>query len=266
MYNADVMRRFIIRVLLPTLCGLSSCYSNYNQGLLKPHRVYEGWHLDYESKSLLMNKKVWAPLPQVIYRVGQEWYIAGFKAEYKATPWNVPHFFADRATEQQLMLNLTSRGAVHYHRITPRLAGMLLKPFGNTRISTRLLHTELKKAGGEWLPTLPKKAVAVEVPYFHASNRKLRWDVTDRYRSAVPWYKYPLAAVVFAGVDVPLSVLGNVGFVASLPVTWPLGAYVAQKKDFYDSGDTRVWIWDKKLKIYRTMTPEDKGPYIFQQN
>lgn len=258
------MGKYVIRALLPALCVLSSCYSNYNQEALKPHRVYEGWRLDYESKQLPKGVRQ-APLPLVIYRAGQEWYIAGFKAEYKADPGYAVHFVDDKL-QDRLMLRLSSCGAAHYHRITPRLAGMLLKPFGATRIGEQLMRAELKKAGGEWQRALPKGAVAVEVPYFHATNRVLHWDVIDRYRSDAPWYKYPLAAVVFAGVDVPLSVLGNVGFVVTLPITMPLGAYVAQKKEFYDSGDTRVWIWDDKAKAFRIMTPADAGkPVTFKR-
>lgn len=257
------MRFIFIAGLLLAPGVLSSCYTDYNQTLLKPHRVYEGWTLDYETKGNLFGEKTAPLLPQVIYRAGDEWYIAGHKAEYTADPWSATHLIGDAQEELRHMLSLSTRGAVHYHRITPRLAELLLKPFGDTRICIDLLRENLKQAGGVWLPALPEGAVPVEVPYFHASNRVLHWDIIDGYRASVPWYKYPLAGLVLVGVDIPLSVLSNVGFALSMPIVLPLGTWAVQEKGFYDySGDTRVWIRDDETKAMRLMTPADIGKKV----
>lgn len=211
--------------------------------------VYDGYTMNYRDNNFpaqTAQKKQATELPPVLYRCGNDWYIAGVKSEFKdgeRPPFlPLPASFRDRHHFTPVRDGKPQQ--VYYHKITPKLARMLFVPKRTTNVYSDRMCDELDKAGGGWLAQLPAGAQPVTSTYLSDANfnRPKNWQYVEKdRRSHAPWYAWPAAGLTFVCVDLPLSVVGSAAFIVLSPVLIPTGAYVMNKKALeYGGGSTPV--------------------------
>ena len=191
--------------------ALTGCYSTYSQVALAPMRVHEGIEADYGGFGGTMEGKEERALPAVVYRVGDEWYLAAYPAEFKVRPRCGFLSMGDAYYE------LIRRGPVCYYRITPHMAKRLCESPGGTPPSGDELERSMRQAGGSRLSALPDGAVAVEAPLLKSNGSCNSRIIIGRAKSRPKWYRYPLAGVTLLCVDTPINVMTFTGLLIASP-------------------------------------------------
>lgn len=215
-------KRVLIRLLVGAAVWLPcSCTTDRAQWTLRPYRETQSYTLDYREQGI-SGKRLLAP---VLYQAGSEWYIAALDCPS-----------AEAGTKQ---------ASLAYHRITPKLAGLMLRPQGKTFISAKDLHKEIERAGGAWIKALPSGARAVKAPYLMATNRTVYWKEESSRLKKVPVSKYPQLAVDYSMDGLCTVVNYTVGgaiILATSPIWGPLVLFSEMthqpQEVFYDDVET----------------------------
>ena len=199
-------------------CALSSCYTNFNQALLGGGKQYEGYLLDYRTDAASGEKG----LVPVLYRCGDDWYMAGIKCGFEKGFTAHLHYAKSSKVERMSLIPVTKgERQVYYHKITSEMAKWMITSDQASRnwYCPMAVDEEMKRAGGGWRPTLPPGAKAVPADFlkYCKTNSYHVTKVTDK---GTPALAYPLGAAVFLAIDVPLTVTAS----ALYPVV-----YVARK-------------------------------------
>lgn len=195
---------------------LSSCYSNYHQAWFQPHREYVGFELNYATEP----EKETEGLPPVIYRCGDEWYIAAVRCKL-ANVVTAPGLQILDGDGDEPSLE-KSPESICFHKITSELAYWLLRSDQESHrwMMEKKLRQEMKKAGGEWVAQLPEGAQSVPAPYLQYAKRQLL--LIDMARDDAPWYSYPMAGLTLVCVDVPFTASMMVLYCCTLRFAWKL--------------------------------------------
>lgn len=201
---------------VPFVCAaalLSSCYSNVNQAWFR--KQYEGYQFDYVTDAPAGIRG----LPPVLYRCGEDWYIAAIKSDVHD---HDPYVHcADEPFMERHRFELTQHfnRPVWYHKITPAMAELLLVSDQTTNdyFTSAHMMRDLRHAGGEWLPQLPAGAKPVPSEFFKYA--KVSVDYVRPLDTASPWYAYPLAGLTFLCIDLPFAVATN-GAIAYALLRW----------------------------------------------
>lgn len=209
------------------VCALSSCYSNFNQALLGSGKQYEGYWLDYHTDAP-SGKHGLAP---ALYRCGNDWYMAGAKCSFEEESVGRLHSASSGFLERHTFTpKEEGKRQVFYHKITPEMAKWMMTSDQESWywFDPVAVDEEMKRAGGEWLPALPAGAKAVPAVFlkYCRSGSYYVSQVTD---DGSPTLAYPVAAIVFLGVDVPLTIASS----ALYPVV-----YVARALKSHGSGSS----------------------------
>ena len=200
------------RILLSVMSMvLTGCYSTYSQVALAPVRVHEGIEADYGGVRGASKRKDESALPAVVYRVGDEWYIAAYPAEFRVRPRLGFLSMGDAHHE------LIKRGPVCYYRITPLMAKRLCESPARPPLSGDELKRSMRQAGGSCLSALPDGAVAVKAPLLKSNAYWNSWRIIGRAKSRPKWYRYPLAGVTLLCVDTPINVVTFTGLLIASP-------------------------------------------------
>ena len=206
------MPRALVILALAAACLLNSCYTTLNQQWREGHRRYVGYNLDYQSHKKDNSEQ---PLPAVLYRCGDDWYLAGRSCEFTARMGLGHRHDADFYTRRTFYPHETQPAAVRYHKITPELAERLrvsdLRSYAWFR-PTRV-EEEMHKAGGEWIDTLPPGAKAEPALFLKTGNLAL--PIVTAEHDSTPLYAYPLVALTFVALDVPLTIISSFCFITS---------------------------------------------------
>lgn len=206
------LRFFTMSLLLAG--GLSSCYTNVNQLWFKGKREYEVCYMGYYSTP-------WEDaqtLPQVLYRCGDDWYLA---AHYNRLSDGYPYSciqWANFDFAERHGFEPDPQAPVYYHKITPELADAMLRPDQVSWhwFSRETMLRELARAGGEWIPQLPAGAKAYSSAFLRQCKSNLL--LVEEHTVVPPsWYTYPAAGLTALVVDVPGTALAlSLGCVASV--------------------------------------------------
>ena len=220
------MKRIYAWLALCPALLLASCYTNVNQAWF--NKQYTGYKLDYYTDEPAGLRG----LPPVLYRCGEDWYIAAIRSEVKDRDYHL-HFAAESFHKRHAFALTQQEGRpVCYHKITPEMARWLLRSDHESPdwfSHDRVIH-ELSKAGGGWLEQLPPGAKAVNAEFLKYCRARANY-VEESPAEPDPWYTYPLAGLTFLCVDVPCSVAATV-----VPVVpWVGLLYIYSKQD--DSAD-----------------------------
>ncbi|MCH5284511.1 MAG: hypothetical protein J1E42_02830 [Akkermansiaceae bacterium] len=199
-------RRCTAVAAIMAACLLSGCYSNVNREWFEARTQYSGHELAYG----LEGKDGVRSLPPVLYSRGTEWYIAAYRCQLKDK--SVPlHYAWDKYHERhQFLVQQRDVQRPRYHRITPELAAWLLHADEQSkrRFLPDALAEDFRRAGGEWLDTLPPGARAQSAAFLKFC--KLSPVVVDTRHVASRWYDYPAAGLTFLCVDVPFSIVSSI--------------------------------------------------------
>lgn len=179
-------------------CLLSSCYTNVNQAWFR--KEYSGYLLDYGGE---VNKG--RGLEPALYRCGDEWYIAGIKSHVRDRDWHVHAAWNSYEERHRFALTPLAGRPVYYHKITPEMASRLMVSDATTYSWYTAKHVKeaLRRAGGEWVPSLPAGARRVPAAFLRYTSTSTSIAEPESVRS--PWYAYPMAGLTFLCVDVPCS-------------------------------------------------------------
>lgn len=204
---------------------LSSCYTNHSQRWLEKHRVYEGYALPYKRSAHGAVQP--GRLNPVIYRAGNEWYLAGIRSEYAGEWQNEVHFLSDDFDDRHASLSaLPGHRRIYYHRISPRSAATLCSSDAPTYLDIRSL---IARGRGGWVPALPRGARAVHAPALGKCVYPERY-IERVARSSAPWYNYVGAGFSFVAEDIPLTICWSAAYVLSYPVFLAIGRPFTRKR------------------------------------
>lgn len=248
------MRKLSTTALLGA-CMLSSCYTNVNQAWFQ--RQHSGYVLDYHTDEAAGLRGL---SPQ-LYRCGEDWYIAAFRSDVRVRErWL--HFVAESYRERHVLTLTPQPGRpVSYHKITPEMAGWLLRSDQESYawLTEAKVTEELAKAGGEWLDTLPPGAKPVEAEFLkHCRTRTEHVEV----RSAEdPWYAYPMSGLTFVCVDVPCSAAATALSAAALLGLLYLDSKLTDDEDDEDSLFTFEFESKKSKRRKADDTPPPPPPH-----
>lgn len=208
------MKNHSLRLVLYALVVflLSSCYTNINQAWF--NRQYEGYRLDYHTEASAGIQG----LPPVLYRSGDDWYIAGVQSRVEDQDTHLHSFEEDFYARHNFKLIPLEGNPVRYHKITPEMALWMQRSDQHSYewFTSAKVCEELDKAGGDWLEQLPKGAKAVPAAFLKTGRARAKYVALLRDESA--WYAYPMSGLTFLCIDVPytavLSTITTVLFLA----------------------------------------------------
>ena len=219
-------RHLMLGAVSPALLALCSCYTNVNQAWF--NKQYTGYRLDYYTDEPVGLRG----LPPVLYRCGEDWYIAAIRCEVKDRDYHL-HFVREGFHRRHgFALTPLPGRPVAYHKITPEMARWMLRSDHESPewFKHDSVIRELSKAGGEWLEQLPPGAVPVKAEFLKYCRARANY-VEELPAEPTPWYTYPLAGLTFLCVDVPCSAVAT-----AVPVVSLIGLlYIDSKQD--DSAD-----------------------------
>ena len=212
-----IIRRLCFLIPVMALCMLTGCYTTVNQVWVP--REYVGYSLDYKGD----DAKEARSLPPVLYRCGDDWYIAAVKSSVIEISRPVHSVFDAYYKMHDFVLSPLPDYPIYYHKITPEMAANMqrsdqesLRWFSPSRVAG-----ELKKAGGDWMKQLPPGAQPVQaefLKYCRSSTPQVK-----KLGTKGAWYSYPLAGLTFLAVDVPISAAElsviSVGTIVLIPPT-----------------------------------------------
>ena len=254
------MKPLVLIAIIGAL-SLCSCYTNFNQTFL--HKEYDGYLIEIPRKSLdtkdgsdltaEMDEDRRAPsrtlipekdaLPSVLYRCGQDWYVAGVRCKVSARDRHF-HFINEPPMEGvRFKMKPLPGSPVYYHKITADSAQRicstrltdapteivdLLELQSDTTSDRRArkidkkvmkLWTKWMKTHGvelepnsEWISALPKGAVAVPAPLLELYG----YSKQDAKFVSVSGdtHNYILSGITTVVLDVPCSVATTAAFTA----------------------------------------------------
>lgn len=183
-----------MRLLAPLAlaCVLSACYTNVNRACFR--KAYVGYTLNV------------SPEPNApkysLFRHGKDWYIAGVRSEVKDRDYYMHAVSDNYWARHNFELTPLPGKPVYYHKITPTMASWFTSRDEETHrwLVQEKVEAELRKAGGDWEPQLPRGAVAVP-----SSGGPDDAAHVQALPTRSPWYAYPLAGLTTLCVDVPCT-------------------------------------------------------------
>ena len=189
---------------IPALLVCASCYTNINQVWF--NKQYSGYRLDYHTNA---EAGVYG-LPPVLYRCGEDWYIAGILSHVQDRDMHL-HRIQERYDQRhRFVLTAQTGRPLRYHKITPEMAAWLLRSDQESFawFTSAKVREELEKAGGDWLENLPPGAKSVPAGFLKLGKAQARHVM--ELDTPSPWYAYPMAGLTFLCVDVPCSAVASV--------------------------------------------------------
>ena len=230
---------------------LTSCYTNVNQAWF--NKQYAGYQLDYHTDEPTGLRG----LPPVLYRCGEDWYIAAICSEVKDRDYHL-HFVAESFRKRHAFTLTQKEGRpVAYHKITPEMVSWLLHSDQQSYdwFTTGKLEAEFAKAGGEWLEQLPPGARAVNAEFLKYCRARADY-VEELPAEPDPWYTYPLAGLTFLCVDVPCSAAATAVSVAAVAGL----LYLDSKLDDEEEDDDSFFSFDASSKRNKARKKDDAQP------
>ena len=241
-----IIRRLCFLIPFMALSMLTGCYTTVNQVWVP--REYVGYSLDYKGD----DAKEARSLPPVLYRCGDDWYIAAVKSSVIEISRPVHSVFDGYYKMHDFVLSPLPDYPIYYHKITPEMAANMQRSDQESHrwFSPSRVAGELKKAGGDWMKQLPPGAQPVQAEFLkYCRTSTFNVKELDTKNS---WYSYPMAGLTFLVVDVPFSV-------AATSVT--IAAYLALQT--LEDEDSELWHHKhhKSAKHAPSPPPSKKRPH-----
>ena len=241
-----IMRQLGFLIPFMALSLLTGCFTAVNQ--LWILRDYVGYSLDYEGSEM----KGANSLPPVLYRCGNDWYIAAVKSSVKENVLLHRSVSDDFYETHNFILTPLPDYPIYYHKITPEMAANMQRSDQENKqwFTADRVTDELKKAGGDWVEQLPPGAQPVQAEFLkYCRTSTFNVKELDTKNS---WYSYPMAGLTFLVVDVPFSV-------AATSVT--IAAYLALQT--LEDEDSELWHHKhhKSAKHAPSPPPSKKRPH-----